>query len=55
MPFENACQVLLDPELFDLKACLWGVNDDSTAAAVEYFQQKWLEKFLEAAELSVDV
>ena len=52
---ENACQVLLDPELFDLKACLWGVNDDSTAAAVEYFQQKWLEKFLEAAELSVDV
>jgi len=52
---ENACQVLLDPELFELKACLWGVNDESTGAAVEYFLQKWLQKFLQAAELSVDV
>lgn len=52
---ENACQVLLDPKLYDLKACLWGVNDESMAAAVEYFQKKWLGPFLEAAELSVDV
>ena len=52
---ENACQVLLDPELYDLKVCLWGVNDSSTEAAVDYFEKKWLSPFMNAVDLSVDV
>ena len=47
---ENACQVLLDSELLETRVCLWGVNDASTAAAIEYFEQKWLEPYLDAVE-----
>lgn len=47
---ENACQLLLDPELLDPRACLWGVDDDSTRIAIERFESKWLEEFLDAAE-----
>jgi len=47
---ENSCQLLLDPELLDPRACLWGVNDESTGIVVERFEQKWLEEFLDAAE-----
>ena len=47
---ENACQLLLDPELLDPRACLWGVDEDSTRVAIERFEAKWLEEFLDAAE-----
>lgn len=51
---ENACQLLLDCELLDVKACLWGVNDESTEAVVSYFEEKWLAKFVDAAQLHAD-
>lgn len=47
---ENACQVLLDPELLEPRACLWGVDDESTRFAIERFESKWMEEFLDAAE-----
>ena len=47
---ENACQVLLDPELLEPKACLWGVDDESVRFAVQRFQDRWLEEFLDACE-----
>ena len=47
---ENACQLLIDPELLDARACLWGVDDDSTRIAIERFESKWLEEFLDACE-----
>lgn len=47
---ENACQLLIDPELLDARACLWGVDDDSTRIAIERFESKWLEEFLDASE-----
>jgi hypothetical protein len=47
---ENTCQVLLDPEMLEPRACFWGVNDESIRLAWERFQSKWLEEFLDAAE-----
>ena len=47
---ENACQVLLDPEMLEPRVCLWGVDDESTHLAWHRFESKWLEEFLEAAE-----
>ena len=47
---ENACQVLLDPELLEPKACLWGVDDESVRFAIQRFQDRWLEEFLDACE-----
>ena len=47
---ENACQVLLDPEMLEPRACFWGIDDESTRLAWERFESKWLEEFLEAAE-----
>lgn len=51
---DNACQLLMDSELLDVKACLWGVNDESTEAIVKYFETKWLAKFIDAAQLHTD-
>ena len=47
---EEACQVLLDPEMLEPRACLWGVDDEGTRLAWERFESRWLEEFLEAAE-----
>lgn len=51
---ENACQVLLDPALLEPKVCMWGVNDSSTEAVVEYFNRKWIEPFIDAVEHYVE-
>ena len=47
---ENSCQLLLDPELLEPRACFWGIDDDSTALASARFESKWLEDFLDACE-----
>ena len=47
---EEACQLLLDPEMLEPRVCLWGVDDETTGLAWQRFESKWLEEFLEAAE-----
>lgn len=47
---ENACQLLLDPELLEPRACFWGIDDESLKLAMERFDAKWIGPFLEAAE-----
>lgn len=42
-------EVLMDAELIDLQACLWGVQSSATAAAVETFTERYLDGFLRAA------
>ena len=51
---ENACQLLLDPELLEPRVCLWGVDDESAGLAMERFETRWLEEFLDAVENVVE-
>jgi hypothetical protein len=39
----------VDPELIDLHACLWGIDRDSTASAVETFIERYLDEFMAEA------
>ena len=47
---DDVCQILLDPELLEPRGALWGVHDDGTAAAIERFEAKWMEEFVDAIE-----
>lgn len=46
---EGSLQIQLDPELGDLHACIWGVGETATAAAVDLFVTRYLHRFLRAA------
>ena len=43
---EGVMRLHLDPELIDLHACLWGVDRESTASAVETFIERYLDEFV---------
>lgn len=47
---DEVCQVLLDPELLEPRGALWGVTDEGTHAAMERFELKWMEEFVDAIE-----
>lgn len=49
---ESSYQVQMDPELIDLRACIWGTDAAANEAAAEAFITRYLEKFVEAAELA---
>lgn len=46
---ERSLRVHLDPEFIDLRAALWGANADATAAAIDFFVQRYMDDFLGAA------
>ncbi len=46
---DRSLQVQLDPEFVSLQACVWGVDDPSTASGVDVFQERYLEPFLRSA------
>jgi hypothetical protein len=45
---ENTFEVQIDVEFIDLHACLWGVNQAGTTAAVDAFIKRFLNDFLRA-------
>lgn len=49
---EESFRIQLDPELLDLRTCVWGQTPRQTAAAIEAFIDRYLDSFLEAAEMS---
>lgn len=56
MMIDQTYRIHLDPELVELRACLWGANPAMTKAAVEVFEQRYLEPFVRAShDLGVDV
>lgn len=52
---DETYEVQLDVELIDLHVCLWGVNHEATAAAVEAFAGRYLDAFLRAAHGMAEV
>ena len=46
---EDRFRIQLDPELVDLRACIWGVDAEATAAGVEVFIDRYLDPFLREA------
>jgi hypothetical protein len=46
---ENALLIQADLDFVDVVACCWGRDQDSTAAAVEAFADKYLTDFMTAA------
>jgi hypothetical protein len=46
---QDALAVQLDPDLAQLRACVWGVDRRATATAVDHFLLKHLERFLRCA------
>lgn len=46
---EEAFRLHLDPELIDLRACLWGANVGATASGVDLLAERYLADYLEAA------
>ncbi|MBI1375447.1 MAG: hypothetical protein GC159_22255 [Phycisphaera sp.] len=49
LQIENQLIIQLDVEMQDLRASLWGMNHRQTAAAVELFEQRYLDGFMRAA------
>lgn len=45
---EQSLQVQLDPEFVTLQACVWGVDDRTTAAGLDVFVERYLDRFLRA-------
>jgi hypothetical protein len=43
---ENRFHIQLDPEFIDLRCCIWGVDDESTQAGMDYFVCGYLPHFL---------
>ena len=43
---EGMLRVHFDPELIDLHACMWGVDRQATAMAVETFIERYLDEFV---------
>lgn len=48
---EDAYRIQLDPEGLDTAACLWGTDPVRTAEAVACFVARYLDAFLETANL----
>jgi hypothetical protein len=46
---EERLRIHLDPELIELKVCLWGAGPNGTAAAADVFCERYLTEFLRAA------
>jgi len=46
---EDVYIVQMDPELVDVAACCWGAEAGATLAAVEAFEERYLEEFLDEA------
>lgn len=46
---DDVLMVQLDVTLEELTACCWGVDADSTRAAVDAFAERYLEAFVDAA------
>lgn len=46
---DDALSVQVDIEFHDLRACVWGVDHDSTRIAVDAFAERYLDGFIAAA------
>jgi hypothetical protein len=46
---DDTLMVQMDPELGELTVCCWGVDTQSTSAAVTAFCDRWLGQFVDAA------
>ena len=46
---EGRLQICMDPELVDLRACLWGASPETNGDAVAAFEERYLSDFLRAA------
>lgn len=46
---DETLQVQLDLEFVNLQACVWGVDHEGTASAVDAFVERYLEPFLRSA------
>lgn len=46
--------IQLDPELVDLRACVWGMNHELTVEALRLFMDRYLDGFLRAAVTQVE-
>ena len=46
--------IQLDPELVDLRACVWGMDHALTVQAIELFDQRYLENILRAVATQVE-
>lgn len=51
MVVDDLLRIQMDPELLDLRACLWGVTHEATETACETFVTKYLPEFLDAVSL----
>lgn len=46
--------IQLDPEFVDLRACVWGMNHDSTVDALEFFCREYMDGYLRAVATQVE-
>ncbi len=51
---DNEVIIQMDPEFVDLRACVWGMDHDMTSAAVEVFEQRYLDGFMRAVATQVE-
>jgi len=46
---DDTLRIHVDPSFVELRACLWGVDPDATADAMELFADRHLEPFVRSA------
>jgi hypothetical protein len=50
MVVDESFRIQLDPELIDLKACVWGADARDTSEALSCFVERYLSAYLDAVE-----
>jgi len=51
---DNEVIIQMDPEFVDLRACLWGMDHDMTAASIDVFEERYLDGFMRAVATQVE-
>ena len=54
LAIEEKLVIQMDVELTDLRVAIWGADSDHTMAAVELFEKKYLDDFMQGAMIYVE-
>jgi hypothetical protein len=51
---DERLMVQLDPEFVDLRACVWGMDHETTVEAVQIFTERYLDGYLRAVATQIE-
>ncbi len=51
---DERLMVQLDPEFVDLRACIWGMDHETTVEAVQIFTERYMDGYLRAVATQIE-